>query len=164
MKRCGDSTHPCRSPTPSVNDSYLTLLTRAQTSEQEYSDLTASNRRLSTPYTHNTLQSFSRRIRSNALLRSTKLGLPDAFCNNTGRFVSNRARISPVSLGGEISVIQYLANKSHYGFNTVRQMKYSSQHCCDKTMNGQIALYRECCFPVFRIVKNHREKSDIFRF
>jgi len=34
--------------------------TQAQTSEQEYSDLTASNRRPSTPYSRNTTQGFSR--------------------------------------------------------------------------------------------------------
>jgi len=26
-------------------------------------------------------------------------------------------------------------------------MKYTSQHCCNKTMDGKMALYRECCFP-----------------
>jgi len=29
---------------------------------------------------------------------------------------------------------------------TVREMKNTSQHCCDKTMGGKMALYRECCF------------------
>ena len=49
MKRIADSTHPCRqSPTPTVNGCDLTPPTRTQTSEQEYSDLTASNRRPST--------------------------------------------------------------------------------------------------------------------
>ena len=46
MTRNGDSTHPCRSSTPTVNGHDLTLPT--QTSEQEYRDLTASNRRPST--------------------------------------------------------------------------------------------------------------------
>jgi len=36
MKRSGDSTHPCQSPTPTVNGRDLTLTTRTQTSEQEY--------------------------------------------------------------------------------------------------------------------------------
>jgi len=27
-------------------------------------------------------------------------------------------------------------------------MKYTSQHCCDKTVDRNLALYRECCFPV----------------
>ena len=40
----GDRTHPCRSPIPTVNGCDLTPPTRAQTSEQEYSDLTTSNR------------------------------------------------------------------------------------------------------------------------
>jgi len=25
-------------------------------------------------------------------------------------------------------------------------MKYTSQHCCDKTMDVKMALYHECCF------------------
>jgi len=25
-------------------------------------------------------------------------------------------------------------------------MRYTSQHCCDKTVDGKIALYRERCF------------------
>jgi len=31
--------------------------------------------------------------------------------------------------------------------STVKDMKYTSRHCCDKTMDGKMALYRECCFP-----------------
>jgi len=51
MKNSGDSTHPYRSPAPAtVKGSDLTLLIWTQTSDQEYSDLTASNRRPSTPY------------------------------------------------------------------------------------------------------------------
>jgi len=37
--------------------------------------------------------------------------------------------------------------KSHNGFATVREMMYTSQHCCDKTKDNKMALYRECCFP-----------------
>jgi len=37
--------------------------------------------------------------------------------------------------------------KSHNGFATVREIKYTSQHCCDKTKDNKMALYRECCFP-----------------
>jgi len=50
MKRSCDSTHPCRSPALTVNGHDLTLPTWTQTSEHEYSDLAASNRRPSTPY------------------------------------------------------------------------------------------------------------------
>jgi len=32
-------------------------------------------------------------------------------------------------------------------FITVKEMKYTSQHCCDKTMDGKMVFYRECCFP-----------------
>ena len=58
MKRCGDSTHHCRSPTPTLNDCDLTASTWTQSSELEYSYLTA--RHLSTPYCYNTPQSFLR--------------------------------------------------------------------------------------------------------
>jgi len=29
--------------------------------------------------------------------------------------------------------------------------RHCSQHCCDKTMDGKMALYRECCFPNCKI-------------
>jgi len=35
----------------------------------------------------------------------------------------------------------------HYWFTAVREMKYTSQLCCDKTMDGKMALYHKCCFP-----------------
>jgi len=47
-ERSGDSKHPCLSPTPTVNSCDLTSPTLTQTFEQEYSDLTASNRRIYT--------------------------------------------------------------------------------------------------------------------
>jgi len=72
MKRNGGSTHPCRSPTSTVNGRDLTLPKRTQTSEQEYSELAASNRRPSTPYSRNTPQSFSEGTRLTTFLRSTK--------------------------------------------------------------------------------------------
>ena len=55
MKWSDDSTHPCQCPTPTVNGSDLTFPTWTQISEQEYSDLTASNRRPSIPYSRNKL-------------------------------------------------------------------------------------------------------------
>ena len=55
MKWWGDSTHPCQCPTPKVNGRDLTFPTWTQISEQQYSDLTASNRRPSTPYSRNKL-------------------------------------------------------------------------------------------------------------
>jgi len=72
MKRSGDSKHPCQSPTPTVNGRDLTLPTRTQTSEQEYSDLTASNRRPSTLYSRKSPQSFWRGTQSHAFSKSTK--------------------------------------------------------------------------------------------
>jgi len=50
MRRSGDSTHRCRSPTLTVNGRDLTLPSRTQTPEQEY-------RRPSTPCLRNTPQS-----------------------------------------------------------------------------------------------------------
>jgi len=43
--------------------------------------------------------------------------------------------------------LHYLVVKSHNSFAIVRQMKYISQHYCDKTMDDKMALYHECCFP-----------------
>ena len=63
IKSSSDSTHHlCRSPTPTVHGCDLTRST--QTSEQEYSYLTASKRHPSTPYSRDTPQSFSRGTRS----------------------------------------------------------------------------------------------------
>jgi len=65
MKRSDDSTYPYyRSPTPTLNGRDLTLPTRTQRSEQKYSDLAASNRRPSTPYSRKTPQSFSKGTQS----------------------------------------------------------------------------------------------------
>jgi len=69
MKGNGDSTYTGRSPTPTVNGCDLPP---RQISEQEYSDLTASNRRSSTPYSRYTFQSLSRGTRSCAFSRSAK--------------------------------------------------------------------------------------------
>jgi len=67
VKGSGDSTHPCRNPTPTVNRRDLTLPTRTQTSEQECSDLTPKCEKLWG------LQSISRGTRSHAFSsRSTK--------------------------------------------------------------------------------------------
>ena len=44
----------------------------------------------------------------------------------------------------------YLVVKSHNGFATVREireMQYTEQHCCGKTLDDKVALYRQCCFP-----------------
>jgi len=61
------------------------------------------------------------------------------------RELLRQRRIRSVNLGEAISVIFLV--KSHNGFATVREMMYTSQHCYDKTMDGKMALYRECCFP-----------------
>ena len=53
----------------------------------------------------------------------------------------------PASKAGGGRFQYHVVVKSHYGFITVREMKYTSQHCCDITMDVKMALYRECCFP-----------------
>jgi len=52
---------------------------------------------------------------------------------------------------GDFSNIHYVV-KSHYGFATVKMMKYISQHCYDKIMDGKMVLHANV---VFRIVQNH---------
>ena len=63
--------HRCQSPIPALKGCYLTPLTRTQSSEQEYSYLTASKRHPSTPYSRNTSQSFSRGTRPYTFPSST---------------------------------------------------------------------------------------------
>jgi len=57
--KSGDSSHHYRSPTPKLNGCDLPPSTRTQFSEQEYSNLMASKRRQSTPYSHNTHRTFN---------------------------------------------------------------------------------------------------------
>jgi len=75
----GDSTHACRSPTPTVNGRDLTLSTRTQTSEQEYSDLAVSNRRFSTACSRNTPQGFSQGTLSYAFFLEVDKACEDVF-------------------------------------------------------------------------------------
>ena len=72
MKRSGDSTHSCRSPTQTVNGCDLTRLIRKKNSEQECSGLTAIKMQPPTRCSRNTPHSFSRGTRSYAFSRSTK--------------------------------------------------------------------------------------------
>jgi len=44
---------------------------------------------------------------------------------------------------------------SHYEFITARNMKYTSQHCCDKKWTSKWPYIANA---VFRIIQNHREK------
>jgi len=53
-------------------------------------------------------------------------------------------QIQPMSLRGRLQL--YLLATSHYGFTTLREMKCTSQHFCDKTMDDKMALYCKCCF------------------
>jgi len=59
----------------------------------------------------------------------------DTLAGNAARLTADSGKhesgADPLErLRGEISVI--LVVKPHYGFTTVRQMQYNSQHCCDK--------------------------------
>ena len=58
---------------------------------------------------------------------------------------ADQGRIQPVILDGRFQ--QYSAVKTHSAFTTVREMKYISQHPCDKITDGKMVLHRECCFP-----------------
>ena len=71
LNRNGESTHHCGSPTQ-VNSCDLIPLARTEMSEQEYSYLTASNRRLSAPYNRNNPQNFSQITRSYAFSTSKR--------------------------------------------------------------------------------------------
>ena len=87
MKRSGDNTdtlvgfqHPLR--TVEINSP-----TQKQTFEQEYSDLTANNRRPLAPYSRSTSQSFSQGTRSYVFSRTTKhvadvIGIRPSFLEN----------------------------------------------------------------------------------
>ena len=54
-------------------------------------------------------------------------------------------RGGPSRLG--ISLI-YLLVKSQHWFTIIREMKYNSQHCCNKTMDCKMGLNHECCFLI----------------
>jgi len=54
-------------------------------------------------------------------------------------------RGGPSRLG--ISLI-YLLVKSQHWFTIIREMKYNSQHCCNKTMDSKMGLNHECCFLI----------------
>jgi len=54
-----------------------------------------------------------------------------------------QGRIQPVRLGGTISVT--LGAK--FITVTVREMKYTPQYYFDKAIEGNMTLYRICCFP-----------------
>jgi len=70
-----------------------------------------------------------------------------------------QGRVHTVSLGGRFQ--QCLAVKSHYQFTTPRDMEYTSQPCCDKTMDVKWFFIAN---TVFRIVQNHSEKGSCRRF
>jgi len=53
--------------------------------------------------------------------------------------------IQTVSLGGRF--LQYLVVKSHNSFATVREVKYATQNCGDKTIDYHMVLYCEYYFP-----------------
>ena len=62
-----------------------------------------------------------------------------------------QGRIQPVKLVVDISVIYYLVVKSYNSFTAVREMKYTLQHCYDKTMDDRMSFAN----AVFRMVQNY---------
>ena len=70
-----------------------------------------------------------------------------------------RGQIQPVFLGGWFQL--HLAVKSHYGFTNAREMKYTSQHYSDKTMDAKCPYYANDVFP---IVQNHGKKDTFAAF
>jgi len=98
MKRSGDSTHHCRSPTPTLNGCDLTPSTRTQSFEQEYSYLTASKRHPSTPYSRNIPQSFTRGIRPYTFPRSTKYVHTSLACSQDFSNIFWRVRLWSIAL------------------------------------------------------------------
>ena len=60
IKRSGDNTHHCRSPTPTLIGCDSITSTRTQSSEQGYSYLTACKNHSSTSYSQNTPELFTR--------------------------------------------------------------------------------------------------------
>ena len=72
MKRRGDKTHLCWSPTPTWNGFDCSPLTQTQTSGRHYYDLMARTNLPTTSYSLKTFQSLSRGTRSYAFSRSTK--------------------------------------------------------------------------------------------
>jgi len=49
-----------------------------------------------------------------------------------------QGQIKSIWLRGRFSNIWLV--KSHYCVTTVREMKYTSQHCCDETVDGKMSL------------------------
>jgi len=52
--------------------------------------------------------------------------------------------------------------KSRCGYVTVREMKYTSQHCCDKLMDGKMTLSQMLFSEFFKIMVN--ELTFVGRF
>ena len=67
----------------------------------------------------------------------------------------NQGRIQPVRLGGGGRFQWYLVVKTHTSFATVREIKYTSQHCCDKTMDDKNSLISRMFFSeLYKIMVN----------
>jgi len=81
--------------------------------------------------------------------------------------------VSSLGLEVQVSVSGFLMKSRSRSFNqasvskvtvstaSLREMKYTSQHCCDKTLDGKMALNANA---VLRIVQNHDEYIYFRRF
>jgi len=98
MKRSGDSTRHCQSPTSTLNGCDLTPSTEKQFPERDNSYLTASKRHRSTLYFHNTSKSFSRVTRSYTFPKSTKNVLASLVCSSDFSKICWRVEIFSVVL------------------------------------------------------------------
>jgi len=67
--------------------------------------------------------------------------------HNIRGFVERLLTAAYTVLGGRMRLSKQWLRTT--GLATVREMYFSSQHCCDKTMDDKMALYRECCFHNF---------------
>jgi len=126
MKRTGDSTPLCRSPTLTVNGCDLTPPTRTQTFEQENSYL-ASNRRPSTPYT----LTF-------AMNHHSKQGLPaQVFAKFTNTFCGAMVKNLYPSLNWNLHTHTptRICNMSHS-----LATKYLHNVCSEKQLLGALKL------------------------
>ena len=68
------------------------------------------------------------------------------------RELVRQRRIRSVNSGEAISVI--FAVKSHNGFATVREMTYTSQHCCDKQWTAKWPYIANVVFRIVKIMMN----------
>ena len=145
MKRSGDSTHHCWSPTLTLNGCDLTPSTWTQSFEQEYSYLMASKRHPSTPYSRNIPQSFSRGTWPYTFLRSTKHVHTSLACFQDLSKICWRVRLW--------SIVLQPQQKSHWILSSFGSIIFAtSWHTlflgdCAKRCHGSCSMFIHSCLP-----------------